>query len=636
MTEQKRKTTSVIIVSYNTGPALWVCIYRVLQLKGLHEVIVVNNGNETGVELHLGKLEKKHERFHLITGQGNVGFAVGCNLGAQKATGDYVLLLNPDAVLMEQDAFQRFINVLEDTSSQPPAALVGGVLRNEDASEQRATRRNILTPQNALLEGVGLHRINAIKIPRLNITDVPLPEQPEQIPAISGACMMMDRERYVQMRGLDENYFLHVEDMDFCKRVHDAGGSVWLNPQVNILHYLSTSEVSSLFVERMKTKGFYRYFRLHYYNDYFWRAVIDFAITLRLGGKIAASFFEKPDASLRINDAMGLRRVQAIVRGVDSAMQTIRNKEETPIPAGSTVFITGASSAIGLFSIGRLLAYGCKVVALKHRTMIGFFHPNLTWVDGDLKEPESIIGKLGNIKCDYAIHCAAIWNIAGLSYVLQVLGAKHIVAFSSTSLLTKEHSSSPEEQEVSRKLAEGEAALKTEAQTWQLGYTILRPTMVYGAGIDQNITRIAEIIDRKHSFTLPKEATGLRAPVHADDLALAAIKALTNPAANGKTYTMQGGTSIQYHKMVAKICKQLNLPPKIFFVPKLHILCAILHKFSKKVPHPAVALRMQDDLVFADDGAIAELGIQPRAFLADGAIDLGICDESVCRSLLPA
>lgn len=637
MTENaSTQSTSVVIVTYHTGAALWVCLFRLLQLKGVHEIIVVNNGNETEVELHLKKLEQKHAALKLLTGHGNVGFATGCNLGAQQATGDYVLLLNPDAVPMEKDALQQMTALFTNPQIQPPAAMIGGVLRNEDGSEQRASRRNLMTPQNALLEGLGLQNLSFIKLPRLNIEHTPLPAEPTPVPAITGACMLMERERYVQMRGLDENYFLHVEDMDLCRRIHAAGGSIWIQPQVNILHYGHTSKVSALFVERMKTKGFYRYFRLHFYRKYFWRYLMNTAATLRLGVRVAGSFFENSNARPRLHDAEGLRRVQAIVRGVGGAMEALRHKQPAPIPAGSTVLVTGASTAIGLFAIGRLLAYGCKVIALKHRKMIGFFHPNLTWIEGDLTNMDGLQSALSGKQCDYAIHCAGIWHTPGLSYILKQMNVRHIVAFSSTSLLSKQHSSSPAEQEMAERLAAGEAALTNEAGTWGLGYTIIRPTMIYGAGVDENITRIARTIDAKHRFVLMKDARGQRAPVHADDLAIAALNALENPAANGKIYTLQGGTVLTYQAMVAKVFRTMGLPPKLVFVPALDKLCGLLHRFSSRVPHPAVALRMQDDLVFPDDGAMTELGVTPRPFLEDGMVDLGLCEEEICRSLLPA
>lgn len=637
MTENSiAQTTSVIIVTYRTGPALWVCLYRLLQLKGLHEVIVVDNGNDYDVELHLRKLAQKHRPIRLISGHGNVGFAKACNMGVQAATGHYVLLLNPDAVLMEDDALHLLAEPLTHQEWQPPVGLVGGILRNEDGSEQRASRRNFITPHNAILEGIGLHAIRKGK-DRININNDPLPETPAPLDAISGACMAMERERYLMLHGLDENYFLHVEDMDFCKRVHLAGGGVWIQPRVNVLHYLSTSSVSSIFVEKMKTKGFFRYFHTHYYRNYIGRTLADFAVMARLTTKIIASFMDDFRPIPIITDATGLRRVQAIVRGVEATLEAIRHKQPSPIPPGSTVLVTGASSAVGLFAIGRLIAYGCKVIALKHSTLVGFFHPNLTWVEGDLTTPEKLAESLASLHCDYVLHCAPIWHIHGLAGALKHTGLKRIVAISSTSIFSKPDSPSPAERAVAKRLMNGEAMLNHEAQAAGVEWTIIRPTMIYGAGLDENITRIARMIDQTRKFSLPYEADGLRAPVHADDVALAAINALGKPVAANKAYNVQGGTMLTYNNMVAAVFEAMGVAPKIRRIYKLHVLCSWLHPlFPKFIPHPAVALRMQDNLVFDNVATNDELVITPRPFLQDGKYDLGVCSEEICRSLLPA
>ncbi|MCH2547633.1 MAG: glycosyltransferase [Alphaproteobacteria bacterium] len=630
------KSTSVVVVTYQTGSALWICLYRILQFKNLHEIIVVNNGNEHDVEVHLRKLENKHPSFKYVTGHGNVGFARACNLGVKNATGKYVLLLNPDAVLLEEDALNAMTELFEQDGLKPPVALVGGILRNEDGTEQRASRRNFITPKNAIMEGLGLHNIRVIPYKRINIHDRRLPKEPVAIDAISGACMAMERERYEMMGGLDEEYFLHVEDMDICRRVKNAGGSAWIHPDVNILHYRSTSQVNSVFVERMKTKGFYRYFSLHHHKNYIWRAVINVVITLRLAGKITGSFADDNRPMPMITDAVGLRRVQSIIRGVEASILAIRNKVPSPLPAGSTVLVTGASSAVGLFAIGRLLAHGCKVIALKHNTLLGFFHPNLTWIEGDLTTPEKLSASLQGLKCEYALHCAPIWHTHDLAKALKPAGVRRIVAISSTSLHSKAKSSSMKERKTAKRLVKGEQMLMSEAQELGVEWTIIRPTLIYGAGLDQNISRIAGVIDEKRKFVLPKDAQGLRAPVHADDVALAAINALGVPVAANKHYYLQGGTVLPYHDMVVKVFEAMRVKPKIRAIANLHQLCGILHGFMpNKVPHPAVALRMQDNLVFDDSAAKTELGIAPREFLTDGIYDLGVCEEDMFRSLLP-
>lgn len=631
------KNVSVIVVSYRTGPALWVCLYRVLQQTDLHEVIVVSNGNEAEVEQHLRKLEAKHPKLKLVMGQGNVGFSKGCNLGVDAATGDVVVLLNPDAVLMQRDALQKLAALLADASKQPPVGLVGGILRNEDGSEQRASRRNFLTPRNALVEGAGLHRFGLMKSETVNLDGSPLPAEAHAIPAISGACMAMERERYLQLRGLDEEYFLHVEDMDLCRRVYNSGGGVWIEPQVDVLHYRSTSAVSSLFIERTKAKSFLRYFSIHHHQNYASRFLVNTAIIARLGAKVAGSFFEREHAPRLMEDSKGLRQVQAIVRGVEAALHGIRHKQQPPLPQGSTVLVTGASTAVGLFAIGRLLGYGYKVVAMRHKSMLGFFHPNLTWVNADLQAIETVVKALAGKRCDYAIHCAPVWHSYGLASVLRPLGVRRIVALSSTSIETKSDSSSQEERDIAQKLANGESTLIGEARVVALDWTILRPTMIYGAGLDSNITRLATMIDCKRSFALPAEARGKRAPVHADDLALAALCALTNPQAVEKRYNIQGGTVLPYNTMVAQVFRALSIPPKMRVIPALEKLCALLHKFRPQaVPHPAVVQRMAEDLIFDDSAIRADLGVVPRAFLADGKRDLGVCMEETCRSLLPA
>jgi nucleoside-diphosphate-sugar epimerase len=190
---------------------------------------------------------------------------------------------------------------------------------------------------------------------------------------------------------------------------------------------------------------------------------------------------------------------------------------------------------------------------------------------------------------------------------------------------------------VAQRLLNSEAMLTKEAQKAAVECCIIRPTMIYGAGLDGNISRIAAIIDKKRKFVLPDKAEGLRAPVHADDVALAAIHALGKRDAAGKQYNIHGATILPYRHMVGMVFRAMGVKPKVTYIPKLHYICALLHPLiGDKVPHPAVALRMQDDLVFDDTVANEELGIQPRPFLQGGLHDLGVCSEEICRSLVPA
>ncbi len=84
------------------------------------------------------------------------------------------------------------------------------------------------------------------------------------MPTISGACFMLPREDYHAVGGMDERYFLHVEDVDFSRRFAKAGGAIYFNPHVAIVHYKSSSRASPLRIEASKTAGLARYFNTHF------------------------------------------------------------------------------------------------------------------------------------------------------------------------------------------------------------------------------------------------------------------------------------------------------------------------------------------------------------------------------------
>ena len=96
----------------------------------------------------------------------------------------------------------------------------------------------------------------------------PLPLEPTSVPVVSGAFLMMDRPSFDQLGGFDERYFLHVEDIDLCRRVQKSGGDVIFVPAASVMHYGSTSRVPRLKVEWEKFKGFVIYFVR--YSDRWW------------------------------------------------------------------------------------------------------------------------------------------------------------------------------------------------------------------------------------------------------------------------------------------------------------------------------------------------------------------------------
>ena len=245
---------SVVMVSYMTGPALLEAIQAVLQDEDIFELIVVDNGNTQSARTGLSSFVENHDRIRFLQGHGNIGFARGCNYGAQLASGHYILFLNPDAIISEGSA-----RVLAKAGAELNTPwITGGLLRNIHGQEQRGARRGALTPHSAFLGFTGLNKI--FKKHSIHLENEPMPNGPIKIQTISGACLMVDRPSFDVLGGFDEGYFLHVEDIDICRRARLAGGEVCFVPQASVMHYGSTSKVPRLKVEKEKLKGFLRYF----------------------------------------------------------------------------------------------------------------------------------------------------------------------------------------------------------------------------------------------------------------------------------------------------------------------------------------------------------------------------------------
>lgn len=253
-----RRTVSVVMVVYMTGEALHQSLECVLADPLVDELVVVDNGSTRMEKAKLKGLAERDRRVTLMSGHGNVGFARGANMGARKASGDLIVFLNPDAFL-QTGCIAEFVRAIE---GRPVPALVGGRVLNADRTEQRGARRGDITPVTALMS---LSRL-ASRVPAWNRYEVHwerdlAPDAVTAVPTISGACFCMRREDFDAVGGFDEGYFLHVEDVDLCWRVRQAGGEVLFAPKAEVIHLGHTSHASPLKVEFHKGVGLARYFR---------------------------------------------------------------------------------------------------------------------------------------------------------------------------------------------------------------------------------------------------------------------------------------------------------------------------------------------------------------------------------------
>ncbi len=253
-----RPRISVVIVSYHTGPVLKTCVDSVVEQLGDNDLIIVDNGNDAESSAFL-RTGAARGLFKLRTGHGNVGFAAGCNIGAREANGKYLLLLNPDCIL-PANALCSFDEIACRLDRD---FVLGARILDPDGVEQRGSRRATLTPLNALIEGLGLG--GKWRYGQLYLHHQPLGTGDVfDVPVVSGACLLTQAATYWRIGGMDEGYFLHVEDIDFCFRAARSGVRVMFCPEIEVRHVKGTSAASRLFVEWHKAKGFARYFVRHF------------------------------------------------------------------------------------------------------------------------------------------------------------------------------------------------------------------------------------------------------------------------------------------------------------------------------------------------------------------------------------
>lgn len=612
--------TSIVIVSYNTGPILSRCIESALAQEGLREIILVDNGNDETVTKRLDLWAKREPKLSIIRGQGNVGFAAGCNIGASRARGEYLLLLNPDCILPAR----ALTTVAEAMRAHPEAWLAGCCMVNPDGTPQGGSVRNLLTLRVALTEALRLYRISKKHAKtRLNIDEtVSDTAKPVIVPAISGAFMLLKRARYHMLGGMDERYFFHVEDLDFCRYIDQQGGKVLYVPTVKCVHFRSTSDVSPAFIERSKSRGFILYFEKHF------------------KGKFAPGIFPLLVAGIRLR--LWLRLIQLPLKDRQRRKIAAQERErflrqtkllETQLPANEQsrsaiepsaqpILLTGASGQVGLSIVRQLLSREIETIALYHSSVIDFLHPKLRWIQSDLRHPGL---NLQGLTPKTVIHTPPIWMLPPHLENFAALGVKRLICFSSTSITSKSATANPKERDLIRKMATAEEQISQLCQRFGIAWTIFRPTLIYGIGLDRNVSNIVAFIRRFGFFPLYNPGKGLRQPVHVSDLAKAAMDCLGTPETNGKIYVLSGGEALSYREMVKRIFAVMNKRERIIAVPALPLLldCYALINRRSEI-NGEVAKRMNTDQSYAHDEATRDFGYTPRKFLEGGLADLGI------------
>jgi nucleoside-diphosphate-sugar epimerase len=207
-----------------------------------------------------------------------------------------------------------------------------------------------------------------------------------------------------------------------------------------------------------------------------------------------------------------------------------------------------------------------------------------------------------------------LWGLAGWLARAELRDAPRVIATSSMSAESKRDSLVPAEREISRQLRESEVQLAAACEHHGSAWTVLRPTLVYGAGRDKSLTPLARRAMRLRVFPLPC-GRGLRQPVHAEDIAQAALAALECPASAGRVLQIGGGERLSATEMFARVRRSLPVATMPLPLPAW-----LLRTGKLALPRLRGALdRLDSDLV-ADNGELQRLlGVHPRSFRPEPA-----------------
>lgn len=272
-----------------------------------------------------------------------------------------------------------------------------------------------------------------------------------------------------------------------------------------------------------------------------------------------------------------------------------------------TVLVSGATSQIGRFLLARLVHAGIPVVAISRRPQPA--QPGVEWVTGDLDE---VLTARRDHTWQAIVSFSSMESWVKWLEARKTAPAAKIIATSSMSVVTKQDSAQPDEQAVVAWLRRGESGLAAQAGRLGMQWTVLRPTLIYGAGTDRSVTPIVQRARKLRVFPIPM-THGMRQPVHADDIAKAVVAALATDAAADQVIQIGGGERLDYEQMFRRVHASMaerTLP--------LRLPSVLLQLLARMVPRARGPVSRLDQDLVADNAPLrALLGVNPRPFRPD-------------------
>lgn len=275
---------SIVIVSWNTRDLLRGCLRSLEEHSGdlRTEVLVVDNGSSDGSP---EMVRNEFSAVRLVRNESNRGFARAANQGMREANGRHSLLLNPDTRMLP-DALWKMVAFLDEDAK---AAVCGPQLVFEDGRPQNSVAP-FPTLATELLNKSLLRLLFPRRFPQKEVGG----REPREVESVIGAAMMVKAAAAREVGLLDEEYFLFLEETDWCLRFRKAGWKVYQFPAVRVVHFQGKSAKRAHAGARIEySRSRYVYFRKHHgpLANVVLRAVVPLRVLANVLGNGIGSLF---------------------------------------------------------------------------------------------------------------------------------------------------------------------------------------------------------------------------------------------------------------------------------------------------------------------------------------------------------
>ncbi len=266
--------------------------------------------------------------------------------------------------------------------------------------------------------------------------------------------------------------------------------------------------------------------------------------------------------------------------------------------------VFGASGQVGRCVLRRCRERGQPLLAVSRRENAS--SAGLSWLVGELPAtvPSTVAAPV--VLSLGPLDLFSQWLVDGGSSRVD-----RVVALSSMSVSSKMASPNADERALAERLQQAEDRLVRACENAAVPWTILRPTLIWGVGLDRSLTPLAKTALRRQWMPMPG-ARGLRQPVHADDVAAAAVAAADRPEAAGWRIECGGGERLAAAEMFRRV--RASLPGKVRRMPVPALLSRLARPFGRYSQRAAMLARLQDDLVADNSRMQTLLGVNPRPF----------------------